>query len=214
MSQARSRRRERGSSLFEAAFVTLPFLIILFGVFEFGLISRNNLTTTNASREGGRAASVFGNDGDADFFVLQTIKHAIEPMGTANVDFVVIYRVENVGDPMNPSCLTGSVPFVPTVANPDPPTAVNSQPCNHYTRDQLETAALLDASSNPTGEFGCGPLAIDAAWCPSIREVSLSAQPDLVGVYIQTSHEYVTKFFGDTRTLSESTVIQIEPEEQ
>lgn len=210
MSQARS-RRERGSSLFEAAIVTLPFLIILFGVFEFGLISRNNLTTTNASREGSRAASVFGNDDDADFFVLQTIKHAIEPMGTGNVEFVVIYRVAEVGQPMNPACLTASVPLADPL---NPPTAANAQPCNRYTGTQLETAALLDASLNPTGQFGCGPLSLDQAWCPTDREVSLSARPDLVGVYIQTRHDYVTKFFGDTRTLSEATVIQIEPEEQ
>ncbi len=211
MTLAGTRHRERGSSLIEAAIVTLPFMIILFAVFEFGLLSRNNLTTTNASREGGRAASVFGNDGDADYFTLQTIKHAVEPMGVEHVEFVVIYRVNEIGDPMNPSCLTGSVTLVDPL---NPPTGTNAQPCNHYTQDQLQNAALLDSAFNPTGEFGCGPIAIDRFWCPSDREVSLSAQPDLVGVYVQTNHDYVTKFFGDSRTLQEETVIQIEPEEQ
>lgn len=202
------RSSERGAAIIEAAFVTFPFILILFAIFEFGLLSRNNLTTTNASSEGARAASVFGREASADFYILQTIKQGIAPMGASNIDYIVVYRVQNIGDPMNTTCHTVSVALP---ASGIPPAAPEQQPCNRYTAADLDLA-LLDTSLNPTGNFGCLPTSVDSAWCPTFRNTSLSGPPDLVGVYVKTTHTYVSRMFGNTKELDQETVIQLEPD--
>jgi hypothetical protein len=167
---------------------------MIFGILEFGLLFRNNLTTTNASRDGARAASVFGRKSETDFLILQTVKHGASAMGTDAIDFVVVYRLANLGDAMDPDCLTASKVDV----------------CNRYVPADFDRA-LDYTNGNPAPHFRCGPVAVDRFWCPADRNSGLT-DADLVGVYVQTTHDYVTGFFGSSQTLSDTTVIRIEPD--
>ncbi len=190
----------------EAAIVTPVFLLILFGLLEFGLLARSELTTTFASRDGGRVASVYSNDANADFWILESIKHSIDPLGEENIDYVVVFRVENVGDEMNPLCHTQSVS-----AASDP-----VRPCNRYTQNEINLPLYYADNVTPTGFWGCDVVpgkAVDDAWCAKDRETSLSAGLDLIGVYVNAKHFYITGFFGDERPVDDVTIIQIEPEE-
>ena len=54
----RRRRRERGQSLVELAFALPIFLIIVFGIIDFGLGLRAWISITNAAREGARVGAV------------------------------------------------------------------------------------------------------------------------------------------------------------
>lgn len=191
------RASERGAALVEAAFVAPVFFLMLFAVFEFGFLFRNSLTTTNASREGARAASVHGAGPQTDFLVLQTIKHGIAAQGTDDIEYVVIYRLESPDDPMPDICHTRSD---------------DDEDCNRYVASDLDLA-YYDTNGDKTDTFGCvANVSIDRYWCPITREDSMSGPPDLVGVYVKTRHTYMTGFIGESTTLEETTVIRIEPE--
>jgi len=56
------RRNNKGAAMAELA-ITLPILlVVLFGIFEFGLVMYNKAVITNASREGARTGIVFRAD--------------------------------------------------------------------------------------------------------------------------------------------------------
>ena len=192
--RARSRRGERGSAIIEAALATPVFFLMLFGVMEIGLLLRTDLTTTHASRDGARAASVFGREAETDFLVLQTIRHGIDAIGVDDIEYVVIYRLASPTDVMDPACRTTSQVGI----------------CNRYVRADFDLA-LDYTNGNPTPNFRCGPAAVDRFWCPGDRDSSIETA-DYVGVFIETEHQYITGFFGENQRLSETTVIRIEPE--
>ena len=190
----RRRRGERGSAIIEAAIATPVFFMLIFGVLEFGFLFRTDLTTTNASRDGGRAASVYGREAETDFLILQTVRQGLAAISLDQLEFVVVYRLTDPTQDMNPSCLVASQPGI----------------CNRYVAADFDLA--LDYSNgNPTPHFRCGATAVDRFWCPATRDSSIETA-DLVGVHVETRHRYITGFFGEDQTLSDTTVIRIEPE--
>ena len=50
-------------------------------------------------------------------------------------------------------------------------------------------------------------------WCPNTRSVSLDVGVDYIGVYIKVSHPWITGLFGNTITLQQVSVIQLEPQQ-
>ncbi len=173
---------------------TPVFFLMLFGVMEIGMLLRSDLTTTHASRDGARAASVFGREAETDFLVLQTIRHGIDAIGVDAIEYVVIYKIDDPTDTMDQDCRTASKVDV----------------CNRYLPADFELA-LDYTNGNPTPHFRCGTTAVDRFWCPGDRDSSIG-NADYVGVFIETRHEYVTGFFGEDKLLSDRTVIRIEPE--
>lgn len=182
----------------EAAIVTPVFMLLIFGIFEFGFLLRNYLVVTSATTEAARAGSVFGADQDADFLVLQRLGHSLGPAGLQNLDFVVVYEASGPDDPVPPTCLVAS-------------SAASS--CNRYTASDF-FLPLLDTSGDPTGNFRCDTSAVDRYWCPRDREASLSATngPDYLGIYVQYRHDYITGFFGADRQVIDQKIVRIEPE--
>lgn len=214
----RRRRGERGSAIIEAAFVTPVFLLLLFGILEYGLLFRDNLTTNNASQEGARAASVGGRALEADYLALQTLEHGIAAMGLEGLNYVVIF---NANDPSNP--ISPGVGYELPAASLCHTQSVQ-QVCNRYVPADFDRE-LVDASDNDTDFFRCigtdptdpsdPPVAanIDGYWCPGTRNAGLGDNSDLVGVYVNTTHIYLTGFFGEEQTLDATTVIRVEPDE-
>jgi len=201
----RRRRGERGSAIIEAAFVTPVFLLLLFGILEYGLLFRNNLTTTNASQEAARAASVGGRSLEADFITLETLEFGISAMGLDQLNYVVVFNASatapGVGSelPDGHPCHTGSQAGV----------------CNRYVAADF-AAELDDGTGLPSGYFRCttSALNLDGAWCPQSRRSGLGDDSDLVGVYVNTTHRYLTGFFGESQVLDATTVIRVEPDER
>jgi hypothetical protein len=196
---SRRRRKERGASIVEAAFVTPVFLALIFGVMELGFLFRNYLSISNASLAGARAASVAGDDPAADFLVVRTVAHGIEAIGARNVDFVVVYDASPApgGQPLKEppaSCLFGSS---------------SALSCNRYTKAEFFLSLREPDGTTPNWE--CDPTTgRDRFWCPTDRE-TIVGNADYVGVFVQVNHQYLTGLFGDDTKLTSNRVIRIEP---
>lgn len=180
---------------------TPVFLLMIFAVFELGLLAFSDLTTTNASRAAARSAGVFDSRRAADFEILGMVGEKLGEFGLLELEYVVVYRIDEVGDDMNPLCHAQSVA---STSDPD-------RPCNRYEPADLSLPYFLSDGVTETPHFGCGGSAVDRFWCPADRNTSLSGSLDLVGVHVQTTHRYLTGFIGGTEDLSGSTVSQVEP---
>lgn len=203
----RVRRRraqgDRGAALVEAALITPVFALLLFGIIEYGLTFRDYLTVANASRDGARAASAFGDDTYADYNVLQVIKQSTKGFRPNEIQRVIIFDAGGVGG----SVLNSSHPAYPCLNAAQGITNI----CNVYVAADL---------SRPRSDFGCQTgRNLDRYWCPAAlngqdgREVRASVGPDYIGVYVQTRHNFITGIFGSGLNLNDELVMRIEPQE-
>ena len=186
----RGRPDERGAALIEAAIIMPVLLLIVFGIFEFGLLFRDELTLAQSTRDGARAGSAYGNDYDADFKVMRTIENASTAVPPELITRIVIFDpgpAEENGAPTD-DCKNG-------IAVVDV--------CNVYT----------PANWADTQRFGCNDSNdLDKFWCPADRRVQLG-NVGYIGVWIEFVHPFVTGFFGDDITLTDQTIMRIEPKE-
>lgn len=223
---------ERGTTLVEAALVSLPFFLILFGVLEMGFLFRNYLTTTNTASEASRAASVFGSAEDADYQIMRSAEHGIAAVGLENLEMLVIFRADGPGASVPPSCVTSGsqTRSTPSANNTDEethPAADGAPECNVYLPGDFGLTLIDDPDGDgigpATGNFGCYTnFSVDRHWCPFVRDdaVSGSADPtlgpgdgtDYVGIYVQVNHQFLTGFFQSTATLKSTKIVRIEPE--
>jgi hypothetical protein len=207
-------RSERGAVLVEAAFVFPVFLLLLFGMIEFGFIFKDSQTLDNMTRAGVRVAAITGNatSPDADYQILTAVLGA--SYGVAPTEVIIF----------NATGLKGTSPGdVPTEC------ASGTLQCNIYSATDLtivdgnlssyDSAMQTDFGGSPTPPTGlanpnCGQW--DQGWCAATRNVSQSgnsgAGPDYVGVYISAVHTNLTGFFGPSLTLSDTAVMQLEPQ--
>ncbi len=192
------RRDSRGAALVEAALL-LPILIMLtFGAIEYGLIFRDELKITTASRSGARigvadkATGGASVNSDDDWQILQAVYAALGNLGGKLV-YVSIYNAGTNPNGAPPAGCTGS--------------GASSQAgeCNVYVPADLTlSASQLALTANYTG------------WPPSSRSVSLNTstgtEPTYLGVEVETTHNYVSGLFGSSRTILERSVFRFEPD--
>ena len=176
----------------------IPFLLMVFGIFEFGLAFKNHLTVANGTRAGARVASAAANDGNSDFAILQAVKKATAAMPAASIERIVVFHAANVDSEVPAGCAAGT------------PSSVPGAECNVYT--------AADFSLNQTSFGVCTshgdvvtPLLPDRFYCPRTRQVTETPQSDLVGVWIKANHSYVTGLFGSTFTITDTSTMRIEP---
>jgi Flp pilus assembly protein TadG len=174
----------------EAA-VTMPvFLLLVFGAIEFSLLFRDNLTVANAARDGARVASAAGDDADADYRILQTLKLSSAVITPVNIERIVVYRASAPGEQPSATCRTGT------------PTAADG--CTVYTSADFVLAA---------NSFGCRTGSAsdpDRNYCPSERPVTQAAGGH-IGVWIRAKTPARTAFFGGDKHVSSAMVYRIEP---
>ncbi len=184
-------RSERGASLVEGAIVAPIFFAMLFMVFEGSFMLRSYLSTARAGDEGDRTATITARDSLADFMTIQSVKSALAGLDTDNIEYVIVYKANKVGDDAPDACRTGSVVGL----------------CNHYTSIDLNLGENF---------FGCGTGTKDVAWCPTTRKVGLAAgpdgPPDLVGVQVAYVHKSLVGLFFDEVTVKSHSVGRIEPQ--
>ncbi|UOQ91186.1 pilus assembly protein [Agromyces endophyticus] len=61
----RQRDCERGAAAVEFALILIPLLVLLLGIIEFGYVFNQQLTVTNAAREGARVLAITKDSGEA-----------------------------------------------------------------------------------------------------------------------------------------------------
>lgn len=194
---------ERGATLIEAAFVTLPFMLVVFAILEFGLAFRTDLTIENAGQRGSRSASVAGRAPIADYLIIEAIKDGLDDGGIHQVERIIVYKAASPSDPIPAGCLA--------ITNPIGAAGVPGV-CNVYGPDAL-SASLETSPGVPSDQWQCITAASrDFNWCPTLREVSFSGDRDYIGVYVETTHEYLTGFFGSSVELESNTISRLEPE--
>jgi hypothetical protein len=181
--------RERGAALVEFALVAPVLLLLIFGAFEYGMFFKDYLTVSNTTRTGARVGSAAGSSADADYQILQAVKAAATalPGGSSSIQYISIYRSTSTGGGPTSTCQT---------------TSSASDRCNVYTSSAL---------SQPVGKFGCGAGSLDSVWCPTTRGDSQAIGPDYIGVWVKTTHGFVTKLFGPSKTITDTVVMRIEP---
>jgi len=191
---------DRGAALVEAGLISPVFIFLLLGVFEFGGAFLAYLAVGNTVNQTGRAASIFGNNGLADFRIVQSARTASAVLTEADFDYIVVWHAS--GPTANiktdaPGCASGT-----TSIGSGSPNFMNA--CNVYTPAQF---TLPDTS------YGCTVSAPDRFWCPSDRKSAATGpnSADYVGIYIKYEHVWASGLFGDSLSFDDQKVVRIEP---
>ena len=173
----------------EAAFVTPIFFTLVLGVAEIGLAMNDYLALADSVRASARVASTTGSDIYSDWSILAAFNRESAALADRNIRQIVIYKPGGFGQAPTATCQSG----VPV-----------TNVCNVYDASDLQ---------RPKTDFGClSSQDLDRYWCPSNRKITLSGSgTDYVGVWVKIDHKWVTKMFGSDKTLTDSSVIRIEP---
>jgi Flp pilus assembly protein TadG len=195
MPRARRFRGDDGSVIAEAALVTPFFILMLFGILEFGGAFRDDLTVANDALIGTRQAAIQGNGASADWNVIQAIKSASGAIPLSEIQFIVIYKASGPTTPVPAACLTG-------------PVSTGANPCNWYGPTQIGETS----NTNPDNWLSCasGP---SSSYCPTTRSVLTgSPGPDYVGIYVRITHPWITGLFGQSINESATSITRLEPQ--
>lgn len=204
---ARKRRgtRQRGAVAVEAALVTPVLVLFIIGIIEFSLVLRDYVSVTSASRSGSRIASANAGAGAqmcdsgetgtecANTGAPQLAKlaaNAIQTQGSAlnkdTINYMLIYKANAKGFP-------GSL--------------------NGWSSDPVSDCRTAGACVEyvwvkASDKFKYVPA--NGSWTSTTINACVS-NSDSVGVYVKTTHPYVTKMFGSSITVSDRTIMRFEP---
>ena len=186
-----------GSLLAELALV-LPLLVMLvLGIFEFGLVYREKANLSAALRSAARIDTTNGTARNADYQALQSFYAQMAQAKNITVNKVVIYKTTaSDGAPLDATCITTSNGVVGK--------------CNVYT-----WAQITSMGSDPDTHFGttttCSAGAWDTKFCPLNRKDRQTDPPDYVGVWASVTYKSSTGMLPTTVTLTDKAVYRIDP---
>ncbi len=178
------RRGQRGAVAVEAALITPVLILLLFGIIEFGMLFKDYLGVTSASRAGVRIASAEPRDGGATGYkfaedaAAQVLREG-SALQDANIQEIWVYKAQSTGYPVG-----GDKTFAA---------------CSTCVKFHVNatTGALSRYSST-------WPASAQNA-CPD------TATRDAIGVYVQYSHPAVTGLIFEDWILKDYTVMNLEP---
>ncbi|MCP3991784.1 MAG: hypothetical protein GY724_22115 [Actinomycetia bacterium] len=193
-SPSASEQSQRGAIIVELAFVAPVLVVLLLGLFEIGGIWSDHQTVTHTSRSGARVGSQLGDAGETDLEVLLAIEASLGPLAD-DVSRIVIYEADANGD-MPAPCVGAAAGYS------------GGSNCNIY--DAVTMANLATAGWWGSGT-SCGTA--DNNWCAPTERDTSQTSATFLGVQVEIEHTYLTKFFGGgTKTISDSTVMRLEPQ--
>ena len=100
-------RGDHGATIVEAVFVTPVFLLLVFGIMEFGMLYKDWMSVANVSHDGAREGSSAGVDAYADYNILFVIQRSLAAL-SKNVDYVVVFKATGPNDPVPAVCKTSA----------------------------------------------------------------------------------------------------------
>jgi hypothetical protein len=174
----------------EAALVLPVMILIVVGILEFGLLFTSYSTTTASTRSGARlAATSYAQAGT----VASAQNVALEQIALATAADL---EVLNNGTPVGMAVYKVN------------PSSTNGAPYGGF--------------PGPGMSGGCTSDCVRFTWNPATNTMTKTggtwAAPDAcgttvdsIGVFVQTEHDYITGFFGQTRKVNGHTVMRLEP---
>jgi len=164
----------------------------VYAIIEGGFLMRDSLSVGNSVQEAARQGSLSGPEPDADYKILDRLERNLL-MPTSDVRKVVVFRARTPTDAPDPACLSG-------VGTP-----AAGRECNVYGPSDF---------ARPKSDFSCsgGGSGVDVGWCPKDRHDSGQSfdATDLLGVYVEVEHDYVTGFFGNSLTIERQSIVPLE----
>lgn len=197
------RRRADGATLVEMAIVGLLVFTLLLGVFEFGLLFRDNLTVSDAVGDATRAGAVAGPDvtsdgATGDYEIVRALRQGLASFDLSSVETIAIFRAAGGGD--DPE---SQVPLACRVGN-----SVNGI-CNVY----VPAVAFAAVENGNYDHFTCDVEGeISCHWDPTERKDGpLPSDVETLGVYVRISKAGYTGLFADSWTITRAAVARLEP---
>jgi Flp pilus assembly protein TadG len=188
--QGRTTETERGQALIEFALVLPVFLLLIFGVVEFGVLYNAAVTVNFVTRVAALLAAEGGRTEGTDCMVLRAIERdTISPANSSRISTVEIYWSDANGDQ-----IASSVNVY---------TRTGSLTCT-YASGSITVPYTLSTAGYPETQrcdvlAGCG---------------GLHTTVDDVGVRITYTHQWMTRFgqtIARSITFQRSTAVRMEP---
>lgn len=201
----RPRADDRGAGLLETALITPVFLLIIFGILEFGLAFRSYLAVGDTSGEGARVGSIQGPDSttagaNADFSIVKAVRENTASLDVDAIERIVVFEGA-------PSSAGTPLEQVPNECRHGEASSAAAR-CNVY--PALESFHAVQEADHDY--FDCGDNTLSCGWDPSSRtDGPAVSEIDYVGVYIRYKHPYTTGLFGKSITLESASVLRLEP---
>ena len=188
MLRDRRARGDRGVVLIEAAIAFPVFFLLVLGIIEYGFYMSASSTTVSSAREGARLGSAQMGTASDKSAMADTIRdtvvtdlHALSRKDTPQRLWV--YKAFSDGSPCSDlACATGT-------GFSSCPSAV----CYQYTTWNASTRTFTAKSGGWVTTDACG------------------ATLDTIGVHLQVTHNYLSRVVGSTASLSERSVLRLEP---
>lgn len=179
------RGTDRGAVLIEAAIVFPVVMVLLFGIIEYGFVFKDSLTVTSATRSGARTAASQAKYTTFFDAAQGAVGAAMSALPDDGPQELWIFKAGPNGRPV----VSGGAEA--------PDFSVPCSICTRYTWNSATRSWTEVASTWPvSSQNACASTSVD---------------PDAVGVYLKAKHDYFTRLFGSTRTLTDSTVMRLEP---
>jgi Flp pilus assembly protein TadG len=89
MRRRRQLRDERGQAMVEFAVVLPIFVVLVFGIIQFGIVFNNYVTLTDATRAGARAGAVARNDADPTGTATSAVQTSATDLNQSNLNVSV-----------------------------------------------------------------------------------------------------------------------------
>jgi hypothetical protein len=190
-------RDQRGAVAVEAALVLPILFTMLFGIIELSLLVRDEISTTSATRVAARIAATGAGAGQGDCNpkpctpptspkLAQLAADALEQTGLSmpkdSIDYVLVYKANDKGYPG-------------AVGNKTMPSSCASTPsCVMFKWIDAQDAFRYDSG----------------AWDSTSINACVN-QSDLVGIYLHSTHRWVSGLFGSSIAVSDRAVTRFEP---
>lgn len=204
----RRRTRERGAVAVEAALVTPILVLFVLGIIEFSLVMRDYVSITSASRSGARIASANAGAGPQ--------KCDVGPPAETGTE------CSNTGAPELAKLAANAIQTQSSALNKD---TINYM-LIYKANSNGFPGGLSGWSSDPVSDCRSAGSCVEYVWVKASDKFKYVAgngtwtsttinacvsNSDSVGVYLNARHPYITNIFGSSITISDRTIMRLEP---
>jgi hypothetical protein len=212
---------DEGAVIIEAALVAPVLLILLLGVFEYGVVFRDLLGASDAADTGAKYGAIQGPDlarltaADGseigmvapDYTIMLNTRAGLAGVSPSAIDRIVVFKA-------GPSSRGTPAEQVPEACKTS--TVSIAGVCNVYLQPrafrEIEAGNLAYFDGDALAAAGQCPGFASCGWRPSAREDGPDPRIiDYLGVYIRLEREVITGIIPVPRTLEVAAVHRLEP---